>query len=152
MLEEIGRQRTLEVRGGTPRRDPWIPDGPEAAWAAGITDRDLLDAVDFYRTPRGFSEHSTNRNYLTGLGPMIGFDAFHLVGELLTQPLQVIVAGRLATTFSHSDSQLLFEEAGNRQGFHVVEGAGHYDMYDKEPYVGEAVDKLDAFFGEYLAP
>ena len=150
MLEEVGRQRTVEARGGEPRRDPWIPDSAEAAQAAGITDRDLLDAIDFYRTPRGFSEHSTNRRYFTSLGPMIGFDAFHMVGELLTQPVQVIVAGRLGTTFSFIDGQTLFEKSSNRQGFHIVEGAGHYDMYDKEPYVTEAVDNLDSFFGRHL--
>ena len=152
VLEEVGRQRTAEARGGKPKRDPWVPDSVEAAQAAGITDRDLLDAVDFYRTSRGFSQHSTNRRYFTSLGPMIGFDAFHLVDELLTQPVQVIVAGRLGMTFSYADGQTLFEKANNRQGFHVVEDAGHYDMYDKEPYVGEAVDKLDGFFARYLKP
>ena len=150
MLEEVGRQRTSEARGGQPRRDPWIPDSVEAAQAAGITDRDLLDAIDFYRTPRGFNEHSTNRRYFTSLAPMIGFDAFHMVGELLTQPVEVIVAGRLGTTFSFADGQTLFEKSSNRQGFHVIEGAGHYDMYDKEPYVSEAVDNLDGFFRRYL--
>lgn len=150
MLEAVGRQRTAEARGGAPRRDPWIPDSPEAARAAGVTDRDLLDAVDFYRTPRGFDEHATNRRYFTSLGPLLGFDAFHLVGELLTQPLQVIVGGRLGTTFSFADGQTLFERANHRHGFHVVQGAGHYDLYDRSPYVDEAVDRLDAFFTQYL--
>jgi len=151
MLEAVGRQRTAEARGGEPRRDLWIPDSPEDARAVGITDRDLLDAVDFYRTPRGFNENSTNRRYFTSLGPLLGFDAFHLVGELLYQPVQVIVAGRLGMTFSFADGQTLFERANNRHGFHVVEGAGHYDMYDKSPYVDEAVEKLDEFFKQYLS-
>lgn len=150
LLAEVGRQRTAEARGGEPRREPWIPDSPEAARAAGITDPDLLDAVDFYRTARGFSEHSTNRRTFTSLGPMLGFDAFHLVGELLIQPVQVVVAGRLGATFSYADGQTLFERANNRHGFHVVEGAGHYDMYDKSPYIDEAVAKLAAFFDEWL--
>ncbi|MCQ8781847.1 alpha/beta hydrolase [Mangrovibrevibacter kandeliae] len=150
MLEAVGRQRTAEARGGAPRREAWIPDTIEAAHAAGITDRDVLDAVEFYRTPRGYSEHSTNRRYFTSLGPMLGFDAFHLVGELLTQPVQVIVAGRLGATFSYADGQTLFERANNRHGFHVVEGAGHYDMYDKSPYVEDAVDTLSAFFQQHL--
>lgn len=150
MLEAVGKQRTAEARGGEPRRDPWIPDSPEDARAAGIADRDLLDAVDYYRTPRGFNQNSTNRRYFTSLGPMIGFDAFHLVGELLTQPVQVIVGGRLGTTFSFADGKTLFELANNRHGFHVVEGARHYDLYDKSPYVEEAVDKLDEFYKQYL--
>ena len=76
---------------------------------------------------------------------MLGFDAFHLVGELLIQPVQVIVAGRLGTTFSYADGQTLFERANNRHGFHVVQGAGHYDMYDKDPYIDEAVGELGRF-------
>jgi hypothetical protein len=152
MLEAVGRQRTAEARGGAAKREPWIPDTVEAAHAAGITDPDLLDAVDFYRTPRGYNERSTNRRYFTSLGPMLGLDAFHLVGELLTQPVQVIVAGRLGATFSYADGQTLFERANNRHGFHVVEGAGHYDMYDKPPYVDEAVEKLGEFFEQRLLP
>ena len=150
MLEAVGRQRTIEARGGAPKREPWIPDAVEDARAAGISDPDLLDAIDFYRTPRGYSEHSTNRRYFTSLGPMLGFDAFHLVGELLIQPVQVIVAGRLGTTFSYADGQTLFERANNRHGFHVVQGAGHYDMYDKDPYIDEAVGELGRFFCETL--
>ena len=150
MLEAVGRQRTAEARGDEPRREPWIPDSPEDARSAGVTDRDLLDAIDFYRTARGFSENSTNRRLFTSLGPLLGFDAFHLVGELLTQPVEVIVAERLGTTFSFGDGQTLFERANNRQGFHVIKGAGHYDMYDRSPYVDEAVDRLDAFFRQHL--
>ena len=82
---------------------------------------------------------------------MLGFDAFHLVGELLIQPVQVIVAGRLGATFSYADGQTLFERANNRHSFHVVQGAGHYDMYDKSPYIDEAVEKLGEFFNQTLS-
>lgn len=149
-LEAVGKQRTAEARGGEPRRDPWIPDSPEAAQAAGITDRDVLDAVDFYRTPRGRNKNSTNRRYFRSDGLLLGFDAFHLVGELLTQPIQVIVGGRLGTTFSFEDGKTLFERATNRKDFFVVEGAGHYDLYDKDEYVDQAVERLGSFYGEYL--
>jgi fermentation-respiration switch protein FrsA (DUF1100 family) len=33
----------------------------------------------------------------------------------------------------------------------VVEGAGHYEMYDVPEYVDRAVDRLASFFGEHLA-
>lgn len=45
----------------------------------------------------------------------------------------------------------LYEKATNRRGFHLFEGAGHYDVYDKEPYIGEAVDKLDDFSEKHLS-
>jgi hypothetical protein len=62
--------------------------------------------------------------------------------------VQVIVAGRLGATFSYADGQTLFERADNRHSFHVVQGAGHYDMYDKSPYIAEAVEKLGEFVSQ----
>lgn len=150
ILEAVGKQRTEEVRGGEYRRDPWIPGSPEEAQKMGVTDRDMLDAIDYYRTPRGYSENSTNRLLFRSMGSLLGFDAFHLVSELLAQPLQVIVGGRLGTTFSFEDGKTLFERAPNRKDFFVVDGAGHYDLYDKAEYVDPAVDRLSRFFGTYL--
>ncbi len=89
--------------------------------------------------------------YFRSMGPLLGFDAFHLVSELLTQPLQVIVGGRLGTTFSYNDGKMLYERAPNKKDFFVVEGAGHYEMYDKPQYVDQAVERLDGFYKEYLS-
>ena len=149
-LEAVGAQRTVEARSGAPRREPWIPDTPEQAQTAGITDRDVLDAVDFYRTPRGHNEHSTNRLLFRSTAALIGYDAFHLVGELLTQPLQVIVGGRIGTTGSYHDGLLLCERARNARDLLVIDGAGHYDLYDKPEYVDQAVDRLTAFYQDSL--
>ena len=149
-LEAVGKQRTLEARGGQARRDPWIPDTPEEAQAAGIKDRDTLEAVEFYRTPRGYNEHSTNRHLFTGNASVLAFDAFHLAGELLTQPLQVIVGGRLGTTGSFEDGMRLCELARNAKDLLVIEGAGHYDLYDKPQYVDQAVERLEGFYNEHL--
>ena len=148
-LEAVGKQRTAEARGGEARRDPWIPESMDEAKAAGITDPDTLDAVAFY-TERRPAKTRTNRLLFTSNGTLLGFDAFHLVGELLTQPLQVIVGGRLGTTFSFEDGKTLFERATSKKEFFVVEGAGHYDLYDKDEYVDQAVERLDGFYTEYL--
>jgi uncharacterized protein len=149
-LTASGDARTAEARGGEPVRIPWIPDTPEQARAAGITDREVLDAVDFYRTPRGYSEHSTNRLLTRSIALMLGYDAFHLVDELLTQPVQVVVGGRIGTTGSYADGHLLWERAPHKEELVVVEGAGHYDMYDKPQYVDQAVRTLESFYGKHL--
>lgn len=149
-LEEVGQQRTVEAKGGEERRVKWLPDTMEEAKAAGITDPDTLEAVDYYRTPRSYSPYSTNRRLFRSDALLLGFDAFHLVGELLTQPLQVIVAGRLGTTFSFGDGRLLWERATNKQDFFVLNGAGHYDLYDVPQYVDQAVERLTGFYQEYL--
>jgi fermentation-respiration switch protein FrsA (DUF1100 family) len=150
-LEAVGRQRTAEARGGDERRDPWIPDSLKAAEAASITDRDVLDAVAFYRESRWRHENSTNRVYFASFDHILGFDAFHLVPDLLTQPLQVIVGGRRGITGSFEDGERLFALARTTKDFFVVDGAGHYDMYHKPEYVGQAIGQLVPFFEQHLA-
>lgn len=146
MIERVGDSRTAAAAGESIDPGMWIPDTEEQAKALGINDVDTLQAVRFYRTPRGYNENSTNRRHFTSDAMMLGYDAFHLADELLTQPLQVIVGGRLGTTFSYADGLALWEKAPNAKDFHVVEGAGHYEMYDEPAYVQEAVEVLDTFY------
>ncbi|WP_419827545.1 hypothetical protein [Sphingomonas sp.] len=148
-LKAVGKQRTAESRGAAPKLTPWIPDSMAEAKAAGITDQDLLDAVAFYSERRPAKTRTNRRNVLS-LGPLMAFDAFHLVGELLTQPIQVIVAGRLGTTFQFEDGKQLFARATNKKDMLVIEGAGHYELYDKDEYVDQAVERLAGFYMEYL--
>lgn len=82
---------------------------------------------------------------------LLGFDAFHLVEELLTQPVQVIVGGRLGLTFSYADGRTLWQKARNKEDFFVVEGAGHYELYDTSEYVDQAIGRLVLFFRKHLS-
>lgn len=75
----------------------------------GLTDIDTTQAITFYRTERGRSEHSTNRRLSRGDSPLLGYDAFHLVDRLMTQPL-------------------LWKLAPNPVDVMVIEGAGHYEI------------------------
>jgi fermentation-respiration switch protein FrsA (DUF1100 family) len=149
LLVAVGKQRTAEARGGAPRRVLWLP-GVEEVKAAGIKDATLLNAIDYYATPRGHHEHRTNQRLATSDALLLGFDAFHLVGELLVQPLQVIVGGKLGTTFSYEAGLGLWERARNRRDFVVIDGADHYDMYDRPEYVDPAIDHLVALYDEHL--
>jgi len=153
-LAEIGRQRTLEARGSEPLITPWIPDSPQAARAAGITDVDTLEAVDYYRTPRGRHPRSSNQLRFTSIASVLAFDAFHLVDELLTQPLQVIVGNRIGGFGSYDEGHRLFERATATadKDLLVVDGASHYDLYDQPRSVGQAVERLAAFYDAQLAP
>lgn len=150
LLEAVGEQRTLETRGGAERRDPWIPDSLKEAEAAGITDVDMLAAVHFYRESPYRHANSTNRVYFRSFGLLLGFDAFHLVPDLLAQPLQVIVGGRRGITGSYEDGETLYALAPGEKDFFVIEGAGHYDMYHIPEYVDQAVAKLVSFYRKHL--
>ena len=150
-IAEVGQQRTAEARGGAMRNDPWIPDSLAEAKAAGIDDPELLEAVRFYRESTYRHPNSTNRLLFRSFGPLLSFDAFHMVPELLTQPLQVIVGGRRGATGQYEDGQKLFDLAGAAdKDFLVIEGAGHYDMYHVASYVDQAIDRLVPFYRRHL--
>jgi fermentation-respiration switch protein FrsA (DUF1100 family) len=149
-LDRLAIDRTREVRTGRLERLNWLPDTPEDAVNAGITDIDNTQAVAFYRTPRGGHPRSTNRRLARSDSLLLGYDAFHLVDQLLTQPLQVIVAGRKGITGSYEAGMKLWQLAPNPVDLMVVEGAGHYEMYDVPEYVDQAVDRLAAFYLEHL--
>ncbi|GLY81064.1 alpha/beta hydrolase [Actinoallomurus iriomotensis] len=151
MLEAVGRQRTIEARGGEPLITNWIPDSPKEAEEAGITGLDSLEAVDYYRTPRGRHERASNRLRFTSVASVLAFDAFHLVEELLTQPLQIIVGNRIGEFGSYEDGHELFQRATCEKDLFVIDGASHYDLYDRPDPVGRAVDRLTAFYGDHLA-
>jgi fermentation-respiration switch protein FrsA (DUF1100 family) len=150
MLAAVARQRTAEARGEAQKRLPWLPESPEQAKAAGIDDHSVLSAIDYYYTARGYNSNRTNQRLMTGDAFLLGFDAFHLVDELLVQPLQVIVGGKLGTTFSFEGGKALWSKARNRKDFVVIEGADHYDMYDKPEYVDQAIEHLIALYQEHL--
>jgi len=101
-------------------------------------------------TERGASDTRTNQRLSTSDALVVGYDAFHLVGERLVQPVQIIVGGKLGTTFSYEASKSLWERARNRRDFVVIDGADHYDLYDKPQYVDPAVASLAAHFDTCL--
>jgi fermentation-respiration switch protein FrsA (DUF1100 family) len=151
MLAAVARQRTAEARGGAEERVDWLPS-PAAAQEAGIEDPSLLNAIDYYATARGRHDRRTNQRLVVSNALLLGYDAFHLVEELLVQPLQVIVGGKLGTTFSHEAGRGLWERARNRRDFVVIAGADHYDMYDVPEYVDQAVEHLASLYGDHLIP
>jgi uncharacterized protein len=151
LLTAVARQRTAEARGEAEKREEWLPS-PAEAEQAGIADPTLLNAIDYYATPRGHHERRTNKRLFVSDALLIGFDGFNLVEELLVQPLQVIVGGKLGTTFSHEAGRGLWERARNRRDFVVIDGADHYDMYDVPEYVDQAIEHLAALYDDHLKP
>ncbi|MBF8171042.1 alpha/beta hydrolase [Streptomyces olivaceus] len=149
-LDALAEARIEEARTGETGRVNWLPDTLEDAAAAGLTDIDTTEAVTYYRTPRGGSEHSTNRRLSRSDSLLLGYDAFHLVDQLMTQPLQVVLAGRIGNTGSYDMGMRLWKMAPNPADLMVIDGAGHYEMYDVPEYVDAAVARLADFYVDNL--
>ncbi|WP_210570413.1 alpha/beta hydrolase [Streptomyces sp. GESEQ-4] len=149
-LDTMADARIEETRSGELTRVNWLPDTLAEAAAVGLTDIDTTQAITYYRTERGRSEHSTNRRLSRGDSLLLGYDAYHLVDQLMTQPLQVILAGRIGNTGSYESGMQLWKLAPNPVDLMVIDGAGHYEMYDEPAYVDAAVDRLVTFYSNNL--
>lgn len=149
-LDAMAYARLEETRTGELTRVNWLPDTLDDAAAAGLTDIDTTQAITFYRTERGRNEHSTNRRLSRGDSLLLGYDAYHLVDQLMTQPLQIILAGRIGNTGSYESGMQLWKMAPNPVDLMVLEHAGHYEMYDEPEYVDAAADRLAGFYTDNL--
>ncbi|MFJ2263551.1 alpha/beta hydrolase [Streptomyces sp. NPDC087844] len=149
-LDPLADARTEEARSGETTRVNWLPDTLEDAAAAGLTDIDTTQAVAYYRTERGGNEHSTNQRLLRSDSLLLGYDAFHLADQLMTQPLQVVLAGRIGNTGSYDMGMQLWKLAPDPVDLMVIDGAGHYEMYDEPAYVDAAVERLTSFYANNL--
>ncbi|WP_022711043.1 alpha/beta hydrolase [Pseudochrobactrum sp. AO18b] len=150
-LEAMARQRTAEARGAELHVDNLLASSVEEARAAGITDRDPLEATDYYRTPRGQKPNGLNRSLLSHQAAAVGWDAFHLAEVLLTQPLCIVVGDKVGAFGAYRDGCEIIERAASKQKELVVlEGWSHYDLYDKDEPVRLALAKLVPFYKENL--
>lgn len=151
VLKTVAKQRTAEAGGAEKLINNWIPDSALEAKQAGMEELDLMEAIDYYRTPRGQHPNSCNKLLFTSMTNLIMFDAFHLAEYFLTQPLLVIVGDKVGAFGSYRDGFDLYNKAasGNKK-IYTVKGASHYDLYDKPKATNEALEQIIPFFQEIL--
>ncbi|HBC8027540.1 TPA: alpha/beta hydrolase [Staphylococcus aureus] len=142
LLEQVAEQRKAEANGAPQKLVGFVPEEPTEDM-----DQETKDGWEYYRTPRAQHERSINQFPFISFDCIIEFTAFDLVDKLLTQPV-LFIAGSEAGTLWQSENA--YERALEPKDIHIVEGANHFDMYDKEPFVTEAVGKMKSFYGQYL--
>lgn len=142
LLEQVAEQRKAEANGAPQKLVGFVPEEPTEDM-----DQETKDGWEYYRTPRAQHERSINQFPFISFDRIIEFTAFDLLDKLLTQPV-LFIAGSEAGTLWQSENA--YERALEPKDIHIVEGANHFDMYDKEPFVTEAVEKMNSFYGQYL--
>jgi len=136
--------RTDEANGAATVKFPLAPARKEDA-----PDQDLLEAWEYYHTPRAQCPTAPGFGTSRSLTQIISYDAFNFADVFLTQPL-LIIAGSVAASKWMSDD-LLKRAASKDKTLHVVKGANHMSLYDVPRYVDEAVSKLAPFFKANLS-
>jgi hypothetical protein len=106
--------------------------------------RDYMDAFEYYRTPRGQHPNAAGMYATRSLAQMVTFDAFHLAEDLLTQPLHLVAGSEAGSLWF---SEVIFKQAASRdKKLRIVDGAGHFDMYDRPDCVAVALGDLVPFY------
>jgi fermentation-respiration switch protein FrsA (DUF1100 family) len=145
MLDTAADARTVAAKGKKPPVLTLFPDTIEQARALG--GEHGAEGFDYYRTPRG--QHPRSAGFLdwTSVDKMATFDAFASIPLIGQRPLLMIAGSRAVTSWMTVEA---FHKAGGPKEAHWIEGASHVDLYDREQYVGPAVDKLASFFADNL--
>jgi len=110
--------------------------------------RDMLKAIDYYELrERGYHPNRKKDFLIWSAEAMAAYDIADALPKLESRPLLVITSDN---DYSRADGERMYADKKGPKAFHRVKGAGHFDMYDLEPYVSEAIDQIDPFFAQYL--
>lgn len=148
-LEGIAAQRSAEAAGADAAITDHLPATAEAA--AEIGDIDIVEAYDYYRTPRAQSPNGLTTADVAHGAAIMGWDAFHLAEVLLTQPLLVVVGDKVGAFGAYRDGLEIHRRAASQdKELMVLPGVSHYDLYDQPQGAGVAAEKAVEFFDAHL--
>ena len=144
-LDEIAEQRTAEANGAPVRYAHYVPEADEIN---ENTYPDMVEASDYYRNPgRALHPNSPNRFRFTGLAYRMTFDAYQFIPDYLDRPLLVIAGSKAGSLWQ---SKRAVELSNGPKELFVLEGAGHFDLYDNPVYIEQALAKMNSFFSGAL--
>jgi len=145
VLDQTAQQIQAQSQGANATFLPYIPT-PDAS-----TPPDLVDAWDYYRTPRGFYPTSENKMVAQSMPLIIRFDAWQFADLYLTQPA-LFIAGESADSKWHTDiiHDIVKDKNANATKM-IVSGGRHMDFYDQEEYVTPTVKNVTEFFNSYFS-
>lgn len=151
LARNIAQMRSAQAQGTERVPANLLPDSVDAARQAGISDIDVLEATEYYKTPRGQQPNGATRQLMSFSGAAMGWDAFTHAEVLLTQPLMVVIGDKPGGFGAYRDGWEIYSRAASADKRIVVaEGWSHYDLYDKPEPVAIAMAKLVPFFKETL--
>ncbi len=152
MLEAIAAQRTAEARGQAEQQiNDLLPPSPDAAKEAGVTDIDIVEAAEYYKTPRGQKPGGKTSFNFAPQANLADWDAYDRVEVFLTQPLCVVIGDKVGAFASQRLSMELYGRAASKdKQLVVVEGASHYDLYEQPGPTKKALEDLVPFYRKHL--
>ena len=151
LLAEARQAREAFEHGQPPKHLTFMPNVSSFTRAVASLSpkyRDMLKAIDYYEDPsRGLHPNRKTDFLIWSTEKMAAYDISDALPRLEAIPLLVITSQR---DYARPDGEKLYAEKKGPKAFHVIAKAGHFDLYDLEPYVTEAIDRIRTFFQPIL--
>ena len=151
-LEGMAAQRTAEARGGERLVNELLPTSLAEARDNGMTERDVYEATEYYKTPRGQQPGGATRMLFSHAQKTLAWDAFSFVETLMTQPVMAVIGQKVGAFGAYRDGMEIYGRAAASKDRQLVEleDWSHYDLYDKSEPVGLAIAQIVPFFKEHV--
>lgn len=151
-LEGMAAQRTAEARGGERLVNELLPASLAEAKDNGMTERDVYEATEYYKTPRGQQPGGATRMLFSHAQKTLAWDAFSFVETLMTQPVMAVIGQKVGAFGAYRDGMEIYGRAVASKDRQLVEleDWSHYDLYDKSEPVGLAMAQIVPFFKEHV--
>ena len=152
-LDAMAAQRTGEARGKDAQVNELLPLSPEMARENGLTERDVFEATEYYKTPRGHQPGGATRMLFSHAQKTLAWDGFNFAETLMTQPMMVVVGQKIGAFGAYRDGLEIHGRSTSSKERHLVslEDWSHYDLYDKDEPVGLALEQMVPFLKEHLS-
>lgn len=151
LLAEARQAREAYEHGQPPKHLTFMPNVSSFTRAVASLSpkyRDMLKAIDYYEDPtRGLHPNRKKEFLIWSAEKMAAYDISKALPRLESIPLLVITSQH---DYARPDGEKLYAEKQGPKAFHVIAKAGHFDLYDLEPYVTEAIDQIRTFFQPIL--
>lgn len=150
-LQAMAAQRTAEAQGSPRHVINYLPDSVEAGKQAGISDIDVLEATDYYKSARGQQPNGATSGLFSFNSAAMAWDAFAHAETLLTQPLLVVIGDKPGGFGAYRDGWEIYGRAASQaKQIFVAEGWSHYDLYGQPEPVALAMAQIVPFFKQHL--
>ena len=103
-------------------------------------------AAYYYNEERGWRDNWDNHAVSWSELAWVDFHPADFIAQLKAPYL--VITGENA--WSRPGAEELYRNAVSEKELYVIEGAGHFDMYDLEPYLTQALERIIPFFDTHL--
>ena len=124
----------------------------ELAKANGMTERDVWEGTDYYKTSRGQKPGGATKMLFSHAQNTLCWDAFGYTELLMTQPMMVVIGQKVGAFGAYRDGMEVYGRATASKDRQLVEMKewSHYDIYDQDEPVSLALVQMVPFLKKHV--